>query len=67
MQALKELLPMDATILSLFYLKENTLEEIGEVVGMNPNSVKVKLFRARKRLADELTKNLSHEAIALIK
>lgn len=64
--ALRRLLPMDAAILALFYLKENTLEEIGEILRLNPNAVKVKLFRARKRLADELSNKLAHETASLL-
>jgi len=67
LKAMKNLLPIDATILALFYLKENSLEEIGQVTGLNPNAVKVKLFRARKRMADELYKNLAHEAESLLR
>lgn len=66
-EALERLIPMDATIITLFYLKEHSLEEIGVIVGMNPNSVKVRLFRARKRMADELSRNLAGEAITLMK
>lgn len=66
LDAMKQLLPMDAAILALFYLKENSLEEIGEILGINPNSVKVKLFRARKRMADELDKRLAHETASLL-
>lgn len=60
-EAMKKLLPMDATLLTLFYLKQLNLEEIGEVVGVKADGVKVKLFRARKRLGRELEHILAGE------
>lgn len=60
-QALGNLLPADATVLTLFHLKEFSLEEIAEITGMTLSAVKVKLFRARKRLASELTRMLQGE------
>ena len=41
----------DQFILNLYYFEEMSLEEIGESLGIKANNVKVKLFRARKRLA----------------
>ena len=51
-RALKLLSPDDVVMITLFYLKENSLEEIADSVGIETNTVKVKLHRARKRLAD---------------
>ena len=33
---------------------EKGLEEISEIVGLSPNNVKVKLFRIRKKLLNEM-------------
>ena len=63
--AMKKLLPMDATLLDLFYLKELSLEEISTVTNLKSNAIKVKLFRARKRMAKELRTLLEHEASSL--
>lgn len=65
-EAMKKLLPMDATLLTLFYLKQLNLEEIGEVVGIKADGVKVKLFRARKRLGKELELMLAGEVQEII-
>jgi len=65
-QAIAQLLPDDAAIITLFYKGEQSLEEIGQVLNMEPNTVKVKLFRARQRLKDRLERNLKHEAKELI-
>ena len=53
-------------MITLFYLKENSLEEIAEIVGIETNTVKVKLHRARKRLADAMQNILKGEAKNLI-
>jgi RNA polymerase sigma factor (sigma-70 family) len=65
-QAIEQLLPDDAMIITLFYKAEQSLEEIAQVMGMETNNVKVKLFRARQRLKEKLEQNLKHEARELI-
>jgi len=65
-QAIEQLLPDDATIITLFYKGEQSLEEIAQAMGMEANTVKVKLFRARQRLKEKLERNLKHEAKELI-
>jgi len=65
-QAIGQLLPDDATIITLFYQGEQSLEEIGRALGMETNTVKVKLFRARQRLKEKLERNLKDEAKELI-
>ena len=65
-QAIEQLLPDDAAIITLFYKGEQSLEEIGRTLGMETNTVKVKLFRARQRLKERLERNLKHEAKELI-
>ena len=51
----------DAQILNLFYKAEQTLEEIGKIMGLDPNTVKVKLHRARHRLKEKMEKYFAHE------
>ena len=59
-----KLLPSDDTfLLTLFYFKEKSLEEIAKVVNLTENNVKVKLFRIRKRLAAILKERLEPEII----
>jgi RNA polymerase sigma-70 factor (ECF subfamily) len=64
-QAMKHLLPMDALLLTLFYLKEMSIEEISKVTNLKSSAIKVKLFRARKRMAQELRTLLPNEASTL--
>ncbi|MDF2431298.1 MAG: hypothetical protein JWP44_929 [Mucilaginibacter sp.] len=65
-QAIGQLLPDDAAIITMFYQGEQSLEEIAQVLGMEANNVKIKLFRARKRLKEKLEQNLKHEVKELI-
>jgi len=65
-QAIAQLLPDDAMIITLFYKGEQSLEEIGEAMGIEPNTAKVKLFRARQRLKEQLERTLKHEVNELI-
>jgi RNA polymerase sigma-70 factor (ECF subfamily) len=65
-QAIEQLLPDDATIITLFYKGEQSLDEIGQTMGIDPKTVKVKLFRARQRLKERLERNLKHEVKELI-
>lgn len=58
--AIKLLSPDDAQIITLFYKGEQSLEEIGRIMGYDPNTIKVKLHRARHRLKDKLEKNFSY-------
>ncbi len=45
-------LPEDSSaILTLFYFEELSLDEISKIINIEANTVKVKLFRARKKLA----------------
>lgn len=59
--AIDQLLPADAAIIMLFYQGEQSLEEIGLALGMEKNTVKVKLHRARHRLKEKIENILSHE------
>jgi RNA polymerase sigma-70 factor (ECF subfamily) len=63
--AMTQLLPLDATIITLYYLKELSLDEIVQITELNMNTLKVRLFRARKRMAKELESILKSEAVAL--
>ncbi|MFI5156029.1 MAG: RNA polymerase sigma factor [Chitinophagales bacterium] len=51
----------DAQIITLFYKGEQSLEEISAVLGIEANTVKVKLHRARQKLKEKMEKYFSHE------
>jgi len=65
-QAIGMLLPDDATIITLFYQGEQSLEEIANVMGIEANTVKVKLHRARHRLKEKLEQILQGEVKELL-
>jgi RNA polymerase sigma factor (sigma-70 family) len=58
--AIQLLSPDDSQILTLFYKGEQSLEEIGRIMGLEPNTVKVKLHRARNRLKEKMEKHFSY-------
>ncbi|HKR03844.1 MAG TPA: sigma-70 family RNA polymerase sigma factor [Bacteroidia bacterium] len=60
-EALDKLPGEDATVISLFYMNESSVEEISEVTGLSQSNVKVKLHRSRKKLYDELHLLLKEE------
>lgn len=53
-QAIAMLSAEDAQIITLFYKADQSLQEIGQVMGLDPNTVKVRLFRARQRLKEKM-------------
>jgi RNA polymerase sigma factor (sigma-70 family) len=64
-KALQQLSADDVTMITLFYLKENSLEEISEIVGISAETAKVKLHRARKRLAETMQQMMGNEVKSL--
>jgi len=60
-RAFKMLLPDDNSVLTLFYLKEQSLEEICEIMGWTMSNAKSRLCRARQRLRVVLTENFADE------
>lgn len=56
MKTFAELKPRERALLWLAHVEESDHEEIGEALGVQAKSVKVLLFRARKRLAQLLAK-----------
>ena len=64
-RAMEQLSEADRTAVQLFYIKEFSLEETAEMMGQNINTLKVRVHRARQRLADELKKILKEEALTL--
>lgn len=60
-EAIKLLSVDDARIITLFYQAEQSLEEIGRIIGVDPNTAKVKLHRARQRLKEKMEKHFTEE------
>lgn len=60
-QAIAMLNPDDAAIITLFYKNEQSLEEIGQILGLEVNTAKVRLHRARTRLKEKMEKYFTEE------
>ena len=60
-QAISMLSPDDAEIITLFYKNEQSLEEIGQILGLESNTAKVRLHRARARLKEKMEKYFAEE------
>ncbi len=65
-KALQNLSADDTAMITLFYLKELSLEEISEITKISAETAKVKIYRARKRLAEEMKKMLKDEVKSLL-
>jgi RNA polymerase sigma-70 factor (ECF subfamily) len=61
---LTELTPEHRMIIDLVYYHEKSVEEVAEIVGIPENTVKTRMFYARKRLAELLAANgIDREAV----
>ena len=65
-QAIDNLGETDSLLITLFYLHDNSIEEIQEITDMSQSNVKVRLFRARKRLYKELSLLLKEEVKTIL-
>ena len=64
MQRCIDTLPSEESfLLTLYYFDDLSLDEISKIVGITANSIKVKLFRSRKKLASILKSQLEPEII----
>jgi RNA polymerase sigma factor (sigma-70 family) len=64
-EAMDKLSESDRAALTLYYLQEFSLEEIAEITGSPSNTIKVRIHRARLRMAEELKGILKQEALSL--
>lgn len=66
-KAALEKLPEDEyTLILLYYFDDKSVEEIGEITKMTESNVKVKLFRARKKLYAILNDMLKEEIYTIL-
>ena len=59
--AISLLNPDDAQIITLFYKAEQSLEETAQILGIETNAAKVRLFRARTRLKEKMEMHYAEE------
>jgi len=60
-QAIKMLSTDDAEVITLFYKSEQTLDEIAQILGIETNTAKVRLHRARTRLKEKMETHFAQE------
>lgn len=63
--ALGKLNEADRVAITMFYLQELSLDEIADILSTQANTLKVRIHRARHRLAQELKTLLKEEALTL--
>lgn len=61
LRVINQLRPVDATIITLFYLHENSVNEIAEITDLSVSNVKTKLHRLRETLREQLSHQLHSE------
>lgn len=59
--AITLLSPDDAEVITLFYKAEQSLEEIAVILGVEANTAKVRLHRARTRLKEKMETHFAEE------
>lgn len=60
-QAIRQLKPADASIITLFYLHEKSVQEVAQIMELTVSNVKTKLHRLREVLRRQLEKQLKSE------
>ncbi len=64
--AIDRLPEKDALLITLFYMNESSIEEIEQITNLTQSNIKVKLFRARKKLNTELSFLLKEEVKTIL-
>ena len=65
-EAIDRLPEKDASLVTLFYMNDSSIEEIEKITGLTQSNIKVKLFRARKKLNTELSFLLKEEVKTIL-
>lgn len=63
--AINRLPSSEALLVMLYYINENSVKEIQEITGLSAANIKIRLFRARKKLERELKHLIDDEDIQL--
>jgi RNA polymerase sigma-70 factor (ECF subfamily) len=58
--------PQEKGLLTLYYLQEQSMEEVAEATGLTVSNAKVKIHRARKKLHQQLAQLLKSEISELL-
>ncbi len=65
-QAINSLPEEEAAIVTLFYMEDQSLDEISRIVNLSLSNTKVKLFRARKKMAEMLKSVLKEDLYSIL-
>lgn len=65
-QAIQQLKPIDATVITLYYLNEKNVQEISAITGLSRTNIKTKLHRLREQLREQLQEQLKTEVKDLL-
>lgn len=64
--AIDSLPAIEGLLVTLFYIDENTIEEISSITNLSTTNIKVKLFRTRKKLKKKLNVLLKGESNSIL-
>ena len=65
-EAIDSLDETESTVVTLYYMDDQPVDEIAEITGLSVSNIKVKLFRARKKIGVKLEQLLDTELHLLI-
>ncbi len=64
--AIEALPETDGVVVTLFYYKELSLDEIAEITGLTNSNVQIKLHRSRKKMYQVIIKSLKSEVSSIL-
>jgi RNA polymerase sigma factor (sigma-70 family) len=65
-EAISTLDESDQLLITLYYMNDQPVDDIASITGLTESNVKVRLFRARKKLHDHLSINLKEELHSIL-
>jgi len=65
-EAISTLDESDQLLITLYYMNDQPVDDIADITGLSESNVKVRLFRARKKLHDHLKLNLKEELHSIL-
>lgn len=63
---LEQLNELDYLIITMFYLKEKSIDDIADITGLSKSNVKVKLHRIRKKMYQDLYNRMGEKVGVLV-